>query len=108
MGLGMVVDGRKKQAKDDVPVPHEPPDRDEQLMVRAAWLSYVGDLTQAQIAKRLGLNRIRVNRMLAQARDQGIVQIRINSKIANCVALEEGLRERFGLDQAIVVPSPPD
>jgi len=108
MGLGMVVDGRKKQAKDDLPVPHEPLDRDEQLMVRAAWLSYVGDLTQAQIAKRLGLNRIRVNRMLAQARDQGIVQIRINSKIANCVALEERLCARYGLSEAIVVPSPPD
>jgi chaperonin GroES len=28
-------------------------DREEQLLVRAAWLSYVGGLTQAQIAKRL-------------------------------------------------------
>lgn len=83
-------------------------DRDEQLLVRAAWLSYVSGLTQAQIAKRLGLNRIRVNRMLAQARDQGIVQIRINSKLAECVALEEKLRDRFGLDEAIVVPTPPD
>ena len=83
-------------------------DREEQLVVRAAWLSYVGGLTQAQIAKRLGLNRIRVNRMLAQARDQGIVQIRINSKIASCVALEERLAERYGLAEAIVVPSPPD
>src|SRR6478735_2316347 len=79
-------------------------DREEQLLVRAAWLSYVGGLTQAQIAKRLGLNRIRVNRMLAQARDQGIVQIRINAKIASCVALEEQLTERYGLAEAIVVP----
>ena len=65
-------------------------------------------LTQAQIAKRLGLNRIRVNRMLAQAREQGIVQVRINSKVADCVALEERLRERYGLQEAIVVPTPPD
>lgn len=83
-------------------------ERDEHLLVRAAWLSYVGGLTQAQIAKRLGINRIRVNRMLAQARDQGIVQIRINSKVADCVALEERLRERFSLAEAIVVPTPPD
>jgi DNA-binding transcriptional regulator LsrR (DeoR family) len=83
-------------------------DREEQLLVRAAWLSYVGGLTQAQIAKRLGLNRIRVNRMLAQARDQGIVQIRINAKIADCVALEEALAARYGLRQAVVVPTPPD
>src|SRR4029453_14886583 len=51
---------------------------------------------------------IRVNRMLAQAREQGIVQIRINSKLAACVALEERLRQRYGLEEAIVVPTPPD
>lgn len=84
------------------------PDREEQLITRAAWLSYVVGLTQAQIAKRLGLNRIRVNRMLAQARDQGVVQIRINSKLTDCVALEERLRERFGLSDATVVPTPTD
>ncbi len=85
-----------------------PYERDEQLIVRAAWLSHVAGLTQAQIAKRLGLNRIRVNRMLAQAREQGIVQVRINSKIADCIALEERLRERYRLQDAVVVPTPPD
>lgn len=84
------------------------PDREEQLITRAAWLSYVAGLTQAQIAKRLGLNRVRVNRMLAQARDQGIVQIRINSKLTECVALEERLRDRFGVTSANVVPTPSD
>jgi DNA-binding transcriptional regulator LsrR (DeoR family) len=84
------------------------PDREEQLITRAAWLSYVAGMTQAQIAKRLGLNRVRVNRMLAQARDQGIVQIRINSKLTDCVALEEQLRDRFGLSGATVVPTPSD
>jgi DNA-binding transcriptional regulator LsrR (DeoR family) len=93
-------------AGDEPPVPTL--DREEQLLVRAAWLSYVGGLTQAQIAKRLGLNRIRVNRMLAQARDQGIVQIRINSKVASCVGLEERLRERYGVADVTVVPTPPD
>jgi len=104
----MAGTGRRKKAEKGTALPHEPLDRDEQLLVRAAWLSYVGDLTQAQIAKRLGLNRIRVNRMLAQAREQGIVQVRINAKIANCVALEEQLAARYGLSEAIVVPSPPD
>ena len=100
--------GSKKQAETDGAVLRDPVDREEQLLVRAAWLSYVCDLTQAQIAKRLGLNRIRVNRMLAQAREQGIVQIRINSKVTNCVALEERLLQRYGLGEVIVVPSPPD
>jgi DNA-binding transcriptional regulator LsrR (DeoR family) len=82
-------------------------DRDEQMATRAAWLYFVGGLTQAQVGKRLGINRIRVNRLLAQARDQGLVQIRITGRLADCVELEARLLERFDLDSAIVVPSPP-
>jgi DNA-binding transcriptional regulator LsrR (DeoR family) len=85
-----------------------PIDRDEQLATRAAWLYFVAGLTQVQIAKKLGVNRIRVNRLLSQAREQGMVQIRITGKLAECVALEERLKERFALSEAIVVPTPPD
>ena len=66
-----------------------PVDRDEQLATRAAWLYFVAGLTQVQIAKKLGVNRIRVNRLLAQAREQGMVQIRITGRLAECVALED-------------------
>jgi DNA-binding transcriptional regulator LsrR (DeoR family) len=83
-------------------------DRDEQLATRAAWLYFVTGLTQAQIGKKLGINRIRVNRLLAEARDRGLVQIRIAGRLADCVALENRLVQRFGLAEAIVVPSPPD
>ncbi|HEV2557689.1 MAG TPA: sugar-binding transcriptional regulator [Microvirga sp.] len=81
-------------------------DRDQQTATRAAWLYYVENLTQDEIARRLGLNRVRVNRILAQARESGIVQIRITSKLADCVALEARLVERFGLAGATVVPTP--
>ena len=82
-------------------------DADQQRATRAAWLYFVTGLTQAQIAKRLGLNRSRVNRLLAQARSDGLVQIRITGKLASCVELEEQLQRTFGLDGAIVVPTPP-
>lgn len=85
-----------------------PLDRDEQLITRAAWLYFVAGLTQDEVGKQLGLTRLRVNRLLAQSREQGIVQIRINSRLASCVALEQGLKQRFGLDEAVVVPTPPD
>jgi len=88
--------------------PPAPEDRDAQAATRAAWLYYVEGLTQAQVARRLGLNRVRVNRLLAQAREAGIVQIRINSKLAGCVDLEARLAERFGLAEALVVPTPED
>ena len=83
-------------------------DPEEQVATRAAWLYFVAGLTQAQIGKKLGLNRTRVNRLLAQARDLGLVQINITGRLASCVDLEERLKQRYGLEGATVVPTPPD
>jgi DNA-binding transcriptional regulator LsrR (DeoR family) len=83
-------------------------DHEEQVATRAAWLYFVAGLTQAQVGKKLGLNRTRVNRLLAQARDQGLVQINITGRLASCVELEERLKRQYGLQDAIVVPTPPD
>lgn len=77
-------------------------------MVRAAWLYHIEGLTQDRIAERLGLTRLRVNRLLGEARAAGLVSITINSKLAHCVALEQALKERCGLRDAVVVPSPDD
>ena len=94
---------------------HEPPSGtgsvatvlpDEALMVRAAWGYYVEGLTQNEIGRKLGLNRVRVNRILAQARERGIVQVRVNSALS--VETEAALERKFGLDQAVVVPTPDD
>ena len=82
-------------------------DPEEQLATRAAWLYFVAGLTQIEIGRKLGVNRIRVNRLLAQARRRGLVQIRISGRLANCVELEERLKDRFKLEEAIVVPTPP-
>ncbi len=81
-------------------------DREEQLATRAAWLYFIGNSTQAQIAKKLGLTRLRVNRLLAQAREQGLVQIHVTGRLASCVALEHALVDRYGLKDAVVVPPP--
>jgi DNA-binding transcriptional regulator LsrR (DeoR family) len=83
-------------------------DPEEQLATRAAWLYFVGGSTQAEIGKKLGLNRIRVNRLLGVAREQGIVQFKITGKLAACISLEEQLKEKFNLSHAIIVPSSMD
>ena len=87
-------------------VAFDPAARDQQLVVRACWLYYMEGCTQGQIARELGLNRIRVNRMLTAARESGLVQVRIGSPLTSCVELEKALREEYGVDEAFVVPSP--
>jgi DNA-binding transcriptional regulator LsrR (DeoR family) len=95
---------------DAVEVQHGLPalNHEEQLATRAAWLYFLGNNTQAQIAKKLGLTRLRVNKLLAQAREQGLVQIQVTGRLAGCVALEHGLINAFGLKDAVVVPSAGD
>jgi DNA-binding transcriptional regulator LsrR (DeoR family) len=81
---------------------------DEQLRVRVAWLYFMEGLTQADIAARLGITRLRANRFLAEARASGLVSIQINSRLADCVALERQLVAETGLRDAVVVPAPAD
>lgn len=75
---------------------------------RVAWYYYEGNLTQQQIADRLGISRLRVNRMLAAARADGSVQVRLHAPLAGCIALEAALQKRYGLKEAAVVPDVPD
>lgn len=75
----------------------------EQLAVRAAWCYYVLGLTQQDIAGRLGITRVRVNRLLAEARRRGIVRITITSELAENVELEERLKAAYNLVSAQVV-----
>ncbi|MDX1607426.1 MAG: sugar-binding domain-containing protein, partial [Candidatus Competibacterales bacterium] len=78
---------------------------DRELAIRAAWLSYVAGRNQADIAGQLGVSRVKVHRLIAQAHDQGLVKVRIEHELSELVELEERLRCRFALDVCIVVPS---
>ncbi|HVE49027.1 MAG TPA: sugar-binding transcriptional regulator [Casimicrobiaceae bacterium] len=81
---------------------------DTQTEVRAAWLYFIEGLTQVEIARRLGTTRVRINRMLVDARRNGLVGITLNSELASSVALEQELIRDFDLEAAVVVPTPAD
>jgi DNA-binding transcriptional regulator LsrR (DeoR family) len=76
--------------------------RDSESLVHVAKLYYRENLSQAEIAKRLGTSRSNVSRMLTAAQDRYIVEIRIHERAPRDLALEEQLTRRFGLRQAIV------
>jgi len=79
-------------------------DTDEQLHTRVAWYSFMANMTQQEIADRLGASRVRVNRLLAACRERGLVQINIRGDLAACTALERQLLSRYQLLDAVVVP----
>ena len=45
------------------------------LASRAAWLSYIGGFRQEDIATRLGISRVKVNRLIALAHRQGLIRV---------------------------------
>ena len=74
------------------------------LATRAAWLSYVGNHTQEEIAGRLGVSRIKVNRLIGQAVRAGLVHVFVEGTAAECIALEEAIAARWGLEFCTVAP----
>jgi deoxyribonucleoside regulator len=82
----------------------DPVESDSRMMVRAARLYYEEGQMQATVAAQLGISRPTVSRLLARAREQGIVEIRIHDPESAEAQLSEGLRERLNLEDVVVVP----
>ncbi|HLR84524.1 MAG TPA: sugar-binding domain-containing protein [Nocardioidaceae bacterium] len=85
---------------------------DVRLLLRAAMLYYVEDLTQAEVARRLGVSRPTAGRLVARARDRGIVRIEVvlpeGVETPVFAEFEGDLEAAYGLREAIVVPNAPD
>jgi DNA-binding transcriptional regulator LsrR (DeoR family) len=82
--------------------------RDPALLAKAARLYLLDDRSQDDVAAILGTTRSNVSRMLKQARDLGIVEIRIVDPAGRDQELELALRGRFGLADARVVEAAPE
>ncbi|MEO9335839.1 sugar-binding transcriptional regulator [Mesorhizobium sp. SB112] len=75
---------------------------------RAGWLYYVAGNTQDQIAGKLGVSRQTAQRLVSLAVSEGLIKVRVDHPIANCLDLAARLKARFALDLAEVVPTDPD
>src|SRR6201996_7308897 len=91
-----------------MPVTTDDPDDafDAAMAARICWHYFKEGQTQDAIATRLNLTRKRVNRILGEARERGLVQITIQHPLGIYSELEARLTRQFGLARAVVVPSP--
>lgn len=76
----------------------------DRLRIRAAWLYHVEGLTQNEVAARLGINRVMVVRILADARRRNEVRVSIASPLAEFVRLEREIEARYGIARVILAP----
>lgn len=79
-------------------------DNEASLAIRAAWLHYAGGLTQAAVAKRLGIASVKAHRLITRANQEGAIKLTIDGDIAECVALENQLSQLYGLSYCEVTP----
>jgi len=73
------------------------------LLADVAELYYLKDKDQAEIAHKIGVTRSMVSRMLKEAREKGIVEVRVHRPLWMEPDLETALVERFGLRAASVI-----
>ena len=76
---------------------------DHRLLIKLARLYYEQGLTHAEIAERLRLSRQKVQRLVVQAREKGIVQIFIRPLTGTFGELERGLEDLYQLREVLVV-----
>ncbi|MEO7241578.1 MAG: sugar-binding transcriptional regulator [Variovorax sp.] len=78
--------------------------RNKRMRLRAAWMYFVEEMTQSEIAKQLGIGRVTVIRLLADLRDRNEITFNIDRGIPECIGLERALEQAFGLQEAVVAP----
>lgn len=77
--------------------------RNTRLEIKICELYYLANMSQKEISARIGISRPQISRILARAREVGIVNIKINNPYSRETRLEHGLVETFGLVDALVV-----
>ncbi len=78
--------------------------RSPRLRQRVAWMYYVEEMTQSAIADALGVGRITVVRLLAEARALGDVRIALSRDIAELAGLEIEAQKRLGVPEVVAAP----
>ncbi len=76
-------------------------------VLRAAWAYWVDELSQAQVAERLGLSRASVHNLLRQARDGGLVRVTLDPEVLARSDMARRLATRFALEAVYLVPDGP-
>lgn len=86
----------------DKPTETFQPHRNENVLAGVAILYYKEGLTQSEIAKRMGVSRATVVNYLRLARENNIVDIRINGASFAASKLSKDVREKYGLSDVYV------
>ena len=84
-------------------MPREPIEDGEGFVTEVCWRYYVNGQTQAEVARDMGVTRLRVNQAIQKAKSLGLVKIQIESPFVTRLEAQQRL-ELAGVGKALVVP----
>ena len=73
-------------------------------LTKVSWYYYIEGLTQQEIADIMGLSRMKINKMLEEARQRQLIQFLIPMHTRERMELEKDIMERFSLEDVLIVP----
>ena len=76
---------------------------DRDVLVEVAVMYYLEGKTQSEISKELFMSRPKVSRLLQNAREENIVDIKINYESESYSRIKRALTKTFGVENVIVV-----
>lgn len=77
-----------------------------EILADVAEMYFLQGKKQDEIAQVIGVTRSMISRMLTEAREQGIIEIKVNRPLYSSMSLTQSIQERFGLLDAHVVANP--
>mgnify|MGYP000797706614 CR=1 FL=1 len=71
--------------------------REERFIIKVVEMHYKQGMSQQEIGKKLNVSRTTISRVLAQAKREGYVQIKINYPENSAINLEGALEQKLSL-----------
>ena len=90
------------------PIDYRSLSEEDHLILKVLRLYYEHDLTQAEIAGRMGFSRPKVSKLLSLGKDRGLVKIEIAEPDGDFAPLEIELENRYGLEEVVITATSED
>ncbi len=74
----------------------------DDLLIRVASMYYERDYSQRKIGDILNISRSNISRLLKEAKEKGLVEIRVHKRYATNPQLEDAIRDVFGVGDVLV------
>ncbi len=82
----------------------ETPPEFPDVVTWAAWLYYIDQMTQVDVANELGVSRASVVNYLQEARERGLVSIHFDQNSISETFISKSLKAKYSLEGCVVIP----